>query len=68
MVMGIQLLNAQGVPVPESETGSLQIDNTSIRTGRGLGAKVQILRLKLAINPYNETITLLLTDLLVPVF
>ncbi len=68
MVMGIQLLNAQGVPVPESETGSLQIDNTSIRTGRGLGAEVQILRLKLAINPYNETITLLLTDLLVPVF
>ncbi len=68
MVIQIQLLDAQGALVPESETGSFRIDNTNIRVGKGPDADVQILRFKLATNPHKEKITMLLTDLPVPVF
>lgn len=68
MVIQIQLLDAQGTLVPESETGSFRIDNTNIRIGKGPGAEVQTLRFKLATNLHNETITMLLTDLPVPTF
>ena len=68
MVIQIQLLDAQGALVTESETGSFRIDNTNIRIGKGHAADVQTLRFKLATNPRNEIITLLLSDLPVPIF
>ena len=67
MVMQIQLLDAQEAPVPTSGTGSLRIGNTNIRTGKGGAANVQTLRFKLAKNPHKQEITLLLTDIPVPV-
>jgi hypothetical protein len=66
MVMGIQLLDPEGVPVAESDVDSIRIGNLNIRTGEGTGADVQTLQFKLATEPHEEKITLVLTDLPVP--
>lgn len=66
MVMEIQLLDAKGALIPESDTHSIRIDNVNIRTGTGSSTEVQALQFRLATEPREEKITLVLTDLPVP--
>jgi hypothetical protein len=66
MVMAIQLLDAEGTLIPESNMNSMRIDNVNIRTGKGSSAEVQAIQFKLATEPREEKITLVLTDLPVP--
>lgn len=67
MVMAIQLLDPEGVVVPVPDEESMRINNLNIRAGKGASAEVQTLQFRLATEPYEEKVTLVLTDLPVPI-